>query len=66
VTPEEYEAGLKAAGLPPFVIPIVHGIDLNTRLGRAGKVSNDFEKLTGRKPRTFRQWLAENARAFTG
>jgi len=66
VTPEQYEAGLKAAGLPPFVIPIVWGIDVNTRMGRAGKVSGDYEKLTGRKPTSFKEWLASNARAFTG
>jgi NAD(P)H dehydrogenase (quinone) len=66
VTPEEYEAGLKAAGLPPFVVPIVWGMDVNTRLGRAGKVSGDYEKLTGRKPTSFRDWLSSNAKAFTG
>lgn len=66
VTPEQYEAGLKSAGLPPFVVPIVWGIDVNTRMGRAGKVSTDYEKLTGRKPTSFKEWLATNARAFTG
>jgi NAD(P)H dehydrogenase (quinone) len=66
VTPEEYEAGLKAAGLPPFVVPIVWSIDVNTRLGRAGKVSNDFEKLTGRKATALNDWLSANRTAFTG
>jgi NAD(P)H dehydrogenase (quinone) len=66
VTPEQYEEGLKAAGLPPFVIPIVWGIDVNTRMGRAGKVSGDYEKLTGRKATSLRDWLSANKTSFTG
>lgn len=66
VTPEQYEAGLNAAGLPAFVVPIVWGIDVNTRQGRAGKVSGDYETLTGRKPVTLNEWLAANKSAFTG
>jgi NAD(P)H dehydrogenase (quinone) len=66
VTPEQYEAGLNAAGLPAFVVPIVWGIDVNTRQGRAGKVSSDYQKLTGRKPTTLNDWLAANKTAFTG
>jgi NAD(P)H dehydrogenase (quinone) len=66
VSPEEYEAGLKAAGLPPFVIPIVWSIDVNTRMGRAGKVSNDFQTLTGRKATALGDWLSANAAAFKG
>ena len=66
VTPEQFESGLKAAGLPPFVIPIVWGIDVNTRMGRAGKVSGDYEKLTGRKATSLADWLTANKTAFTG
>jgi len=66
VTPEQYEAGLKAAGLPPFVVPIVWGIDVNTRMGRAGKVSGDYEKLTGRKATPLNDWLDANKTSFTG
>ncbi len=66
VTPEEYEAGLVAAGLPPFVVPIVWGIDVNTRRGRAGKVSTDYETLTGRKATTLADWLSANKTSFTG
>jgi NAD(P)H dehydrogenase (quinone) len=66
VTPEEYEAGLRASGMPAFVVDIIMGMERNTRAGRGAKVSADFETLTGRKPKGFREWLAENARAFTG
>jgi NAD(P)H dehydrogenase (quinone) len=66
VSPEDLEAGLKGAGLPGFVIDIVAGMERNTRAGRGEKVSSDFETLTGRKPKSFRDWLAENAQAFTG
>jgi NAD(P)H dehydrogenase (quinone) len=64
ITPEQLEANLKAAGLPPFVIPIVWGIDVSTRRNLGGKVSGDFEKLTGRKPVALAQWLATNKAAF--
>lgn len=64
ITPEELETNLMAAGLPPFVVPIVWGIDVNTRQGRAGAVSRDFETLTGRTAMSLEQWLAANRAAF--
>lgn len=35
-----------------------------TRLGTANAVHNDFEKLTGNKPRTFKQFAEENKPGF--
>jgi NAD(P)H dehydrogenase (quinone) len=64
ITPEQLEANLKAAGLPPFVIPIVWGIDVSTRRNLGSKVSGDFEKLTGRKPLSLSAWLTANKGAF--
>lgn len=66
ITPEQLRESLQAAGLPPPVVEIVWSIDVNTRMGRAGRVSGDFEKLTGRKPLRLRDWLAENRAAFAG
>jgi NAD(P)H dehydrogenase (quinone) len=66
VTPEQLEEGLKGAGLPGFVVDIVSGMERNTRAGRGERVSTDFESLTGRKPQSFGDWLAANAKAFTG
>jgi len=34
------------------------------REGRLAKVTDDVERILGRKPRTFRQWAAENANSF--
>jgi NAD(P)H dehydrogenase (quinone) len=66
ISPEDLEAGLKASGMPGFVVDIIMGMERNTRAGRGAKVSSDFETLTGRKPRNFRDWLVENTQAFTG
>lgn len=64
ITPEQLETNLMAAGLPPFVVPIVWGIDVNTRQGRAGSVSRDFETLTGRRATSLEDWLTANRAAF--
>ena len=64
ITPEQLETNLMAAGLPPFVVPIVWGIDVNTRQGRAAQVSHDFETLTGREAISLEDWLSANKAAF--
>ncbi|RYG85132.1 SDR family oxidoreductase, partial [bacterium] len=63
ITPEQLETNLMAAGLPPFVVPIVWGIDVNTRQGRAANVSRDFETLTGRRAISLEEWLTANKAA---
>lgn len=64
ITPEQLEQNLMAAGLPPFVVPIVWGIEENTRTGRAGEVSADFQTLTGRPAQRLEDWLQQNRAAF--
>lgn len=58
---EQLAAGLNAAGLPQFVIDLVVGIDKLNRDGGAAEVSSDFEKLTGRKAGSVRDWLTTRA-----
>jgi NAD(P)H dehydrogenase (quinone) len=58
VTDEQLAEGLKAAGLPPPVIPLVVSIDANTRAGGLDVVSNDVQKLTGKAPQSVRDFLA--------
>ncbi|MBB6453230.1 uncharacterized protein YbjT (DUF2867 family) [Salirhabdus euzebyi] len=36
-----------------------------TRMGTAKEVTNDFIRLTGRKPRTFKEFVKENRSSFT-
>jgi hypothetical protein len=35
-----------------------------TRMGTAKKVTDDFYKLTGKKPRTFENFVRDNINAF--
>jgi NAD(P)H dehydrogenase (quinone) len=42
--------GLKQAGLPDFVIPIVIGLNQTIEAGRVDEVSDDVRRLTGQAP----------------
>ena len=66
VTDEQLGEGLRAAGVPDFMIPFVVGFDTNTRQGRVGFVTGDVQELTGRSPRTLRAFFEENKAAFAG
>ena len=61
LTVEGAAAGLRAPHLPEFVIALLTGIDRLNREGDAGTVSGDFEKLTGHKPTSVRDWLRTRA-----
>lgn len=47
----------------PFVI-VMAGIYTTARLGLAGRVTDDVERLLGRPPRSVREWATEHADAF--
>ncbi len=64
VSDEELEKGLAAAGLPPFVIPIVVGTDRNVRAGNFDVESDAVERLTGKRPQSVREFLAANRAAL--
>ncbi|THK34967.1 SDR family oxidoreductase [Ensifer sp. MPMI2T] len=50
ISDEALAGGLKGAGLPDFLIPIVVSFDSNTREGHIGMVTGDFTALTGKTP----------------
>ncbi|MDK1490397.1 NmrA family NAD(P)-binding protein [Sinorhizobium sp. 7-81] len=50
ISDEALAGGLKGAGLPDFLIPIVVSFDSNTREGHIGMVTSDFAALTGKTP----------------
>ena len=52
VTDEQLAAGLKAAGLPEAIIPMLVSFDANTREGGFDVLTGDVEALTGHKPRS--------------
>lgn len=49
--------GLQGAGLPPALAEVYASFDTNTAAGRVAEVTGDFERLTGRKPQSFDDWL---------
>ncbi|MBB4185618.1 SDR family oxidoreductase [Sinorhizobium terangae] len=50
ISDEALAGGLKGAGLPDVLIPIVVSFDSNTREGHIGMVTEDFASLTGKTP----------------
>lgn len=50
ISDEALAGGLKGAGLPDFLIPIVVSFDANTREGHINMVTNDVTSLTGAMP----------------
>lgn len=66
VTDAQLAEGLKAAGLPEGFIPTVVSFDTNTREGKIAVVTDDAEKLSGRKPTSFEDFVAANKAAFLG
>jgi len=66
VTDAQLAEGLKAAGLPEGFIPTIVSFDTNTREGKIAMVTDDAEKLSGRKPTSFEDFVAANKAAFLG
>ncbi|WDZ75165.1 NmrA family NAD(P)-binding protein [Ensifer adhaerens] len=50
ISDEALAGGLKGAGLPDFLIPIIVSFDANTREGHINMVTNDVTSLTGATP----------------
>lgn len=66
VSDDQLAEGLKTAGLPEPVVPLLVSFDANTRDGNFDVVTNDIETLTGNAPRSLQEFLAENKAALGG
>lgn len=66
LTDEQLAGGMKAAGVPDFLVPFLVGFDANTREGAADLVNSEVESLTGHKPRPLRSFLEDNKIALAG
>lgn len=66
VTDEQLAGGLKAAGLPEFMIPVIVSFDTNTREGHIAMVTEDAEALSGKPLRTLEDFIAANRQALLG
>ena len=64
LTDEQLAAGLRQHGLPDPVIDFIVSIDANTRAGYIDMVTDDIEKLSGRKLQTLQAWLKANKTAL--
>lgn len=56
--------GMAQAGLPEPLARVFASFDSNTEAGRVAVVTDDFERITGRKPQTFQAWLEANKAGF--
>jgi NAD(P)H dehydrogenase (quinone) len=58
VSPEDLSNGLVGAGLSQPIAQLLAAFDVNTKLGRASQVTDAVERLTGRPPRSLRDFLS--------
>lgn len=61
---EQLAGGMKAAGVPEFLIPTLVSFDAAAREGNLGAQTSDVETLTGRKPKPFRAFFEESKDAL--
>ena len=66
LTDEQLAGGMKAAGVPDVLIPMLVSFDANARAGGLSDVTGDIEKLTGRKPAPLRTFLEASKAALLG
>jgi NAD(P)H dehydrogenase (quinone) len=58
--------GMVGAGFPEPLAAVFASFDTNTAAGRVADLTSDFQKLTGKTPLPFAQWLEANKAAFAG
>jgi NAD(P)H dehydrogenase (quinone) len=63
-SPEEARAALLAGGLTPLIADLLVGLDQMFRESVLAETTSTVEELTGKKPRSLRDWLAENISVF--
>ena len=66
IAPEEWEAGLKRAGLPEHVTQHVVTMGELHRAGRYDRLADGVERVTGRPATGVREFVSLNADAFGG
>ena len=57
---------MRKSGMPAYLIEALLPFAEVVRSGRAAKVFDTVEELTGRRPLTFADWARQNTAAFTG
>ncbi len=64
VSPAEARSGMKAGGLDDWTVDLLLSLSGYVRAGAAAPVTDTVERLTGRKPRDFADFVALNADAW--
>ncbi|MBW9116672.1 SDR family oxidoreductase [Rhizobium cauense] len=64
VTDEQLGQGMRSAGLPDFVADMLVSADANIRAGNFDLVTADYERLTGRKPETLKDFFVSHKAAL--
>ncbi|MGE3307828.1 MAG: SDR family oxidoreductase [Rhizobiaceae bacterium] len=64
LTDDQLAGGMKAAGVPEPFIPTLVSFDAAARAGNLAMITADVETLSGRQPRSLRDWLTANKAAF--
>lgn len=64
VSPQALAKGLEAAGLPPFLVPLLVAFDVNTAAGHVATVSDAVKTLTGTAPQSLRDFLVAHKKAL--
>ncbi|RWO46758.1 MAG: SDR family oxidoreductase [Mesorhizobium sp.] len=66
VSDEALTEGVKAAGVPEDFAEVIVSFDANTRAGRIAMVTDAIESLSGRTPKTLKQFIEANKAALAG
>ncbi|CDM58311.1 MULTISPECIES: SDR family oxidoreductase [Rhizobium] len=64
VTDEQLGQGMRGAGLPDFVADMLVSADANIRAGNFDLATADYEKLTGKKPETLKDFFVAHKAAL--
>ena len=64
VSDEQLAQGMAAAGVPPFLVPLMVSFDVNARAGNVSTVSDAVQRLTGTPAQSLKDWLVANKAAF--
>lgn len=64
INDEQLAGGVRSAGLPEFVVQLVVTADANIRAGNFDVLTDDFEKLTGRKAQSVAEFFQQNKAAL--
>lgn len=62
---EQLAGGMKAAGVPEAIVPMLVSFEKAARAGDLGTITDDVATLSGRLPRTVRDFLAASKAALT-